>query len=48
MKFDKYKWMWWTNTEINRNRRKREAQSLINKQNYKSINKKNICVVAVT
>ena len=47
MKSDKYKWMQWTNTEMNRNRRKKEAQSLTDKQDCKSINKKNVCVVAV-
>ena len=47
MKSDKYKWIQWINTEISKNKRERKAQSSINKQNCKSINKKNVCVVAV-
>ena len=47
MKFDKYKWIQWINIEINRNKREKEAQSSTNKQDCKSIDKKNVYIVAV-
>ena len=47
MKFNEYKWIQWTNTEINRNKREKEAQSSIDRQDCKSINKKNMYIVAV-
>ena len=47
MKSDKYRQIQWTNTEMNRNKKERKAQNLINKQSCESINKKNVYVVAV-
>ena len=47
MKFNKYRQMQWTDTEMSRKKRKKKAQSLINKQDYESINKKIVCIVAV-